>query len=139
MNNNWGRIIKMTVFVKQICARFFRILVCFFVSRLFLAFFSGKNCLWEVVGSNTAIFGVRTFLWTPTFNSICKRIIFDSCYIFLLCACLYLLKYGSEEKGSSFCKCSILLGFIMSKKLRGLWFYLLIKVQNATSLVFLIW
>ena len=31
-----------------------------------------------------------------------------------------LLKYGSEEKGSSFCKCSILLGFIMSKKLRGL-------------------
>ena len=48
-----------------------------------------------------------------------------------------LLKYRSEEKGSSFCKCSILLGFIMSKKLRGLWFYLLIKVQNATSLVFL--
>ena len=47
------------------------------------------------------------------------------------------LKYGSEEKGSSFCKCSILLGFIVSKKLRGLWFYLLIKVQNATSLVFL--
>ena len=26
------------------------------------------------------------------------------------------LKYGSEAKGSSFCKCSILLGFIMSKK-----------------------
>jgi hypothetical protein len=26
------------------------------------------------------------------------------------------LKYGSEEKGSSFCKCSILLGIIMSKK-----------------------
>ena len=48
-----------------------------------------------------------------------------------------LLKYGSEEKGSSLCRCSILLGFIMSKKLRGLWFYLLIKVQNATSLVFL--
>ena len=47
------------------------------------------------------------------------------------------LKYGSEEKSSSFCKCSILLGFIMSKKLRGLWFYLLIKVQNATSIVFL--
>ena len=48
------------------------------------------------------------------------------------------LKYGSEEKGSSFCKCSILLGFFFtSKKLRGLWFYLLIKVQNETSLVFL--
>ena len=29
------------------------------------------------------------------------------------------LKYGSEEKGSSLCKCSILLGFIMSKNLRG--------------------
>ena len=28
----------------------------------------------------------------------------------------YVLKYGSEEKGSSLCKCSILLGFIMSKK-----------------------
>ena len=26
------------------------------------------------------------------------------------------LKYGSEEKGSSLCRCSILLGFIMSKK-----------------------
>ena len=47
------------------------------------------------------------------------------------------LKYGSEEKGSWLCICFILLGFIMSKKLRGLWFYLLIKVQNATSLVFL--
>ena len=29
---------------------------------------------------------------------------------------LQLLKYGSEEKGSSLCRCSILLGFIMSKK-----------------------
>ena len=45
------------------------------------------------------------------------------------------LKYGSEEKGSFFCKCSILLGFVMSKKLRGLWFYLLLKV-NTTSLGF---
>ena len=26
------------------------------------------------------------------------------------------LKYGSEEKGSLLCKCSILLGFFMSKK-----------------------
>ena len=30
--------------------------------------------------------------------------------------CRILVKYGSEEKGSFFCKCSILLGFIMSKK-----------------------
>ena len=49
----------------------------------------------------------------------------------------YVLKYGSGEKGSWFCRCSILLGFVMSKNLRGLWFYFLIKVQNATSLVFL--
>ena len=34
-------------------------------------------------------------------------------YIFLA---KYVLKYGSEEKGSSFCKCSIFLGFLMSKK-----------------------
>ena len=52
---------------------------------------------------------------------------------------VFLVKYGSEEKGSSLCKCSIFLGFIMSKNLRGLWFYVLIKVQNATSLVFLTW
>ena len=50
-----------------------------------------------------------------------------------------IVKYGSEEKGSSLCRCSILLGFIVSKNLRGLWFCLLIKVQNATSLVFLTW
>ena len=31
-----------------------------------------------------------------------------------------LVKYGSEEMGSSLCRCSILLGFIMSKNLRGL-------------------
>ena len=31
-----------------------------------------------------------------------------------------ILKYGSEEKGSSLYKCSILLGFILSKNLRGL-------------------
>ena len=46
------------------------------------------------------------------------------------------LKYGSEEMGSSLCRCSSLLGVIMSKNLRGLWFCVLIKVQNATSLVF---
>ena len=28
----------------------------------------------------------------------------------------FYLKYRSEEKGSSLCKCSILLGFFMSKK-----------------------
>jgi hypothetical protein len=37
------------------------------------------------------------------------------------------LKYGSEDKCSSLYKCSILLGFILSKNLRGLWFYLLIN------------
>ena len=47
-----------------------------------------------------------------------------------------LLKYGSEKMGSLFYRCSILLGFIKSKNLRGLWIYLLMKVQNATSLVF---
>ena len=38
------------------------------------------------------------------------------------CSIMYdvALKYGSEEKGSSLYKCSPLLGFIMSKKLRGL-------------------
>ena len=33
---------------------------------------------------------------------------------------IWVLKYGSEEKGSSLSKCSILLGFILSKNLRGL-------------------
>ena len=46
----------------------------------------------------------------------------------------WLLKYGSEEMGSSLCRCSSLLGFIMSKNLRGLWFYLLIKVHFSTSI-----
>ena len=32
----------------------------------------------------------------------------------------YFLKYGSEEKGSLLYKCSILLGFFMSKKLERL-------------------
>jgi hypothetical protein len=49
------------------------------------------------------------------------------------------LKAGSEKIVYWLCRFSILLGFIMLKKLRGLWFYLLIKVQNATSLVFLTW
>ena len=33
--------------------------------------------------------------------------------------CMKLVKYGSEEKGSSLCRCSILLSFIMSKNKRG--------------------
>ena len=45
-----------------------------------------------------------------------------------------LLKYGSEEKGSSFCKCSILLGFITYvKKTREL----LSEDKIANLLVFL--
>ena len=73
---------------------------------------------------------------------ICKHLYFlNTLPIKSLCnvnvLSINLLKYGSEEKGSSLRRCSVLLGFIMSKNLRGLWFYLLIKVQNATSLVFL--
>ena len=37
--------------------------------------------------------------------------------LFGVIAASNLLKYGFEEKGSSLCKCSILLGFFMSKKL----------------------
>ena len=42
------------------------------------------------------------------------------------------LKYGSEEKGSSLCKCSILLSFFMSKKLERLCSELLLedKITN---------
>ena len=40
--------------------------------------------------------------------------VFQSTYFLL--AQLVTLKYGSEEKGSLLCRCSILLGFIMSKK-----------------------
>ena len=47
------------------------------------------------------------------------------------------LKYGSEEKGSSFCKCSILLGFIMSKKQAGLCSELLLEDKIPNFLVFL--
>ena len=40
------------------------------------------------------------------------------CYKIVLTYCekKIVLKYGSEEKGSSLYRCSILLGFIMSKK-----------------------
>ena len=44
------------------------------------------------------------------------------------------LKYGSEEKGSSLCRCSILLGFIMSKKQERLRSELL-SVDKITNLL----
>ena len=48
-----------------------------------------------------------------------------------------LLKYGSEEKGSSLCKCSILLGFFMSKKLERLRSELLSEDKITNLLGFL--
>ena len=45
------------------------------------------------------------------FEIICKKVFFNVCIHEKT-----KLKYGSEEKGSSLCKCSILLGFILSKK-----------------------
>ena len=48
-----------------------------------------------------------------------------------------LLKYGSEEKGSSLCKCSILLGFFMSKKLERLRSELLSEDKITNLLSFL--
>ena len=75
--------------------------------------------------------------WTFVYDWIHRLFFIYSCSYNQFIYAILLLKYGSEEKGSSLCRCSILLGFIMSKNLRGLWFYLLIKVQNATSLVFL--
>ena len=47
------------------------------------------------------------------------------------------LKYGSEEKGSSLCKCSILLGFFMSKKQERLRSELLSEDKITNLLVFL--
>ena len=47
------------------------------------------------------------------------------------------LKYESEEKGSSLCKCSILLGFFMSKKLERLCSELLSEDKITNLLVFL--
>ena len=47
------------------------------------------------------------------------------------------LKYGSEEKGSSLCKCSILLGFSMSKKLERLRSELLSEDKITNLLGFL--
>ena len=46
-----------------------------------------------------------------------------------------LLKYGSEEKGSLLCKCSILLGFFMSKKLERLHSELLSEDKITNLLV----
>ena len=50
---------------------------------------------------------------------------------------LYILKYGSEEKGSSLRKCSILLGFFMSKKLERLRSELLSEDKITNLLGFL--
>ena len=47
------------------------------------------------------------------------------------------LKYGSEEKGSSLCRCSILLGFIMSKKQERLRYELLSEGKITNLLGFL--
>ena len=47
------------------------------------------------------------------------------------------LKYGSEEKGSSLYKCSILLGFFMSKKLERLRSELLSEDKITNLLGFL--
>ena len=49
----------------------------------------------------------------------------------------YILKYGSEEKGSPLCKCSILLGFFMSKKLERLRSELLSEDKITNLLGFL--
>ena len=49
----------------------------------------------------------------------------------------YLLKYGSEKKGSSLYKCSPLLGFFMSKKLERLRSELLSEDKITILLVFL--
>ena len=49
----------------------------------------------------------------------------------------FLLKYGSEEKGSSLCKCSIILGFFMSKKLERLRSELLSEDKITNLLGFL--
>ena len=48
-----------------------------------------------------------------------------------------LLKYGSEEKGSSLYRCSILLGFIMSKKQERLRSELLSEGKITNLLSFL--
>ena len=45
---------------------------------------------------------------------------FVCCGFYMKKVVAFTLKYGSEEKGSSLYKCSILLGFILSKNLRGL-------------------
>jgi hypothetical protein len=47
------------------------------------------------------------------------------------------LKYGSEEKGSSLYRCSILLGFIMSKKQERLRSELLSEGKITNLLSFL--
>ena len=50
---------------------------------------------------------------------------------------LWVLKYGSEEKGFSLCKCSILLGIFMSKKIERLRSELLSEDKITNLLGFL--
>ena len=96
----------------------------------FLTFHYSPRDWKEYQKKRNGIENLNLFDWSPeSFNL--KVIVFKSITVNAW------LKYGSEKKGSSLCRCSILLGFIMSKNLRGLWFYLLIKVENTTSLVFL--
>ena len=61
----------------------------------------------EVLRSNPKDFGISLvwaiYGWRWLLRGICDNFRMN-------------LKYGSEEKGSSLCKCSILLGFLMSKK-----------------------
>ena len=49
----------------------------------------------------------------------------------------FLLKYGSEEKGSSFYRCSSFLGFVLSKKLERLRSELLSEDKITNLLGFL--
>ena len=49
---------------------------------------------------------------------------------------ILLSKYGSEEKGSALCKCSILLGFFKTKKLETLRSELLSEVKITNLLGF---
>ena len=46
------------------------------------------------------------------------------------------VKYRSEEKGSSLCKCSILLGFLCQKNQRGCVLNFYQKIKSQTSQVF---
>jgi hypothetical protein len=59
-------------------------------------------------------YGLIVHLFLATFQGSLATLVFSS-WVLL---CWLSLKYGSEEKGSSLCNCSTLLGFFMSKKTR---------------------